>query len=83
MQSLKNSKFTKGIIIINVKKPTKKALIIAAILYTIIISFILKGGISKSTIFPATFEDSNDDDVFAKEFCIIPIIIKPGAKKSI
>ena len=39
---------------------------IAAEQYTKMISFILNGGINKSTIFPATFEDSKDEEVFCK-----------------
>ena len=39
------------------------------------------GGISMSTILPWTFEITIEDEVLAKAFCVIAIIIRPGARK--
>ena len=59
---LKKLKSTKGYINKKVNIPTSIDLMIAAKQYTRMISFILNGGINKSTIFPATFEDSKDEE---------------------
>ena len=40
----------------------------------------LSGGISTSTIFPCTLAISSDDDVLAKLFWIMAIIIRPGTR---
>ena len=41
------------------------------------------GGIVKSTIDPIIFPATNDDDVFANEFCSIFIIIRPGTRNCV
>ena len=42
----------------------------------------LSGGISTSTILPCTLEISSDDEVLAKAFCTIAIMISPGPRNS-
>jgi len=56
---------------------------IAADTYEKIISLEFRGGIKRSTIFPCILEPNIEEDVLANAFCIIVIIINPGARKFI
>ena len=62
--------------------PTNTPLVIPPSEYENVSSNSDIGGIKTSTIFPCTLEIRMDEDVFAKEFCIIAIHISPGAKNS-
>ena len=63
------------------KKPTTRPLVIPPHNIATVTSSADRGGYKRSTMLPCILEMTNEDDVLAKEFCIICITIKPGTKK--
>ena len=72
-----NKKITK-----ETERPTSKPLVMPPSKYEKVSSYSDNGGIKTSTIFPWTFDIRIDDEVLAKEFCIIAIQMSPGARNS-
>ena len=63
-------------------RPTSSPLVIPPSKYEKVSSYSDKGGIKTSTIFPWTFDIRIEEEVLAKEFCIIAMHISPGARNS-
>ena len=42
----------------------------------------LSGGVSRSTILPCILPITSEDEVFAKAFCVIAIMMRPGTRNS-
>ena len=63
-------------------RPTSNPLVTPPSKYEKVNSYSDKGGIKTSTIFPCTFDIRIEEDVLAKEFCIIAIQMRPGARNS-
>ena len=64
------------------EKPTNRPLVTPPSKYEKVSSYSDRGGIRTSTIFPWTFDIRIEEEVLAKEFCIIAIQISPGARNS-
>ena len=72
-----NKKITK-----ETDNPTSKPLVTPPSKYEKVNSYSDRGGIRTSTIFPCTFDMRIEEEVLAKEFCIIAMHISPGARNS-